>query len=164
MRNLRLFITGFIVFIFLALSAFAQVQSVTMAELTGEAELVAIARVQDMRCEWNDDKSRIFTRVTLSVDECLKGDQAMKSVEILNPGGEVDGVGELYSHTAKFAPEEEVLIFIKKDKSDNLRVCRGINGKIPIKVHPVSKQLMIKNQPLETVKQDIKKLIETETK
>ncbi len=102
-------------------------------QLTQEADLVVVGKVAGLKAGWNSDRSRIFTTVTLEVDQTLKGDAGTGSVTILVPGGEVDGVGELYSHTAQFKKDEEVVVFAKKDKQGRLRPAGGENGKLSVR-------------------------------
>jgi hypothetical protein len=111
----------------------AQHKPVTTDELTQQADLVVVGKVSGLKAGWNSDKSRIFTTVTLEVDQTLKGDAGAGSVTILVPGGEVDGVGELYSHTAQFKKDEEVVVFAKKDKQGRLRTTGGENGKLSVR-------------------------------
>jgi len=100
--------------------------------LAKKAEVVAVGRVTDLKAEWDQNKSRIVTRVTMAVGEYLKGG-AGTVMTITSPGGEVDGVGEWYSHTARFAKDEDVVVFAEKDKKGNFRVSGGQEGKISIK-------------------------------
>lgn len=101
--------------------------------LAREADVVVAGRVSTTRGEWNEDRSRIQTRVTVVVDRTLKGGQpATGELTILVPGGEVDGVGELYTHMATFRENEEVLVFANRDAKGNLRVTSGMDGKLRI--------------------------------
>jgi len=110
----------------------AQVKSVSTDELTRQSDVVVIGKVAGMKSGWNSDRSRIFTTVTVAVDQTLKGDAGGASTTILIPGGEVDGVGELYSHTAQFRKDEEVVVFARKDKQGRLRVVAGEHGKLSV--------------------------------
>ena len=73
------------------------------------------------KSDWNQDKTRIFTKVTIQVDEYLKGNNSGKTMVINTPGGEVDGIGELYTHMPSFKDDEDVLVFAKEDKQDRWR-------------------------------------------
>ncbi len=112
--------------------ASAQLKKLTTEELTDGAEVVAVGKVTAMRSEWNKDRTRIYTKVTISVDQYVKGEQVEKTLTITHLGGEVGDVGELYSGTPKFRKDEEVLVFVKKDKLGNLRVTGGARGKYTI--------------------------------
>jgi len=110
----------------------AQEKSMTTEELTQKADLVVVGKVAGLKAGWNSDKSRIFTTVTLDVDQTLKGDAGAGSVMILVPGGEVDGVGELYSHTAQFKKDEDVVVFAKRDTQGRLRMAAGESAKLSV--------------------------------
>jgi len=109
----------------------AQPKAMTPEELTRRADVVAIGKVTATKSEWDENKSRIVTRATMSVGEYLKGN-AGNVMTITTLGGEVDGVGEWYSHVARFNKNEDVVVFAEKDKKGNFRVTGGRDGKISI--------------------------------
>ena len=113
--------------------ATAQVRPLDTAELTRQADVVVVGKVADVRSSWNHDRSRIQTTVTVVVDQTLKGAGGSGSIAILTPGGEIDGVGEYYSHTARFTKDEEVVVFARKDSDGRLRVTAGEQGKVAIR-------------------------------
>lgn len=123
--------------------ALSQSKELTTEALAGQAEVVAVGRVSSLVPQWNEDHSRIFTRVTLSVDQYIKGGSAGQPLTLLVPGGEVDGVGELYSHTAVFQSDESVLVFAQKDREGNYRVSAGQQGKYTVKRDDASGRLMV---------------------
>ena len=103
--------------------------AVMIDQLSQQADIVAVGRVERMESEWNADKSRIQTRVILSVEQTIKGETPDASMTVLVAGGEVDGVGELYTHTVQFQKNEDVLVFASRDAKGNLRVTSGTDGK-----------------------------------
>ena len=103
----------------------AQMETNRIESLAQRADAIVVGRVTSVRSEWNADKTRIITKVSVDVDEYVKGDSATKTMVITQLGGEVDGVGELYSHTAAFSQGEDVLVFVKKDSKNNLNVAGG---------------------------------------
>ena len=123
--------------------ALSQSMELTTVALAGQAEVVAVGKVSSLVPQWNEDHSRIFTRVTLSVDQYIKGGSAGQPLTLLVPGGEVDGVGELYSHTAVFQSDESVLVFAQKDREGNYRVSAGQQGKYTVKRDDASGRLMV---------------------
>lgn len=110
----------------------AQSKKLTTKDLTDRAEVVAVGKVTGIRSEWNQDRTRIYTKVTISVDQYVKGEQSEKILTVTHLGGEVGEVGELYTGTPKFQTDEEVLIFIEKDRKNNLRITGGAQGKLRI--------------------------------
>ena len=120
--------------IFLLMSASnAQTRRLSLEELSKKSELIVTGKVLDQRSEWNDEKTRIYTRVTVSVDEYHKGEGAGETLTVTSLGGEVGEVGELYTGTARFEKDEEVFLFLKKDQKDNYRVTGSNLGKYKIR-------------------------------
>ena len=110
----------------------AQKQKSQIESLVEKSDVIVLGEVTEMRSVWNETKSKIFTEVSIRVKDNLKGSENNQTVVIKHLGGEVDGVGELYSHIPKFTRDEEVLVFAKRDKENNLRVTKGHEGKFKI--------------------------------
>lgn len=122
------------ILLFLASSppvALSQHRAMTPEDLTRGSDVVAVGRVKELKSEWSSGKNAIVTRVTLGVDEFLKGGSGL-TMTVIVPGGEIDGVGEWYSHTARFKQDEDVLLFAKRQGSSELRVTGGEDGKMLI--------------------------------
>jgi hypothetical protein len=121
----------------------SQTKELTTETLAGKAEVVAVGKVSSLVPQWNESHSRIYTRVTLSVDQYLKGGSPGQPLTLLVPGGEIDGVGELYSHTAVFQRDESVLVFAQKDREGAYRVSAGPQGKYTVKRDDATGMLMV---------------------
>lgn len=101
--------------------------------LSEKSDIILEGKVIQKKSDWNQDKTRIFTKVTIQVDEYLKGNNSGKTIVINTPGGEVDGIGELYTHMPSFKDDEDVLVFAKEDKQDkSYRVLDGEEGKLTL--------------------------------
>lgn len=119
-------------FIFQA-AIYSQSFNTDLKTLSQNADAIITGEVVAINSYWGKDKSMIYTDVTLKVNEYIKGDNSQASIIVRHPGGEIDGIGELYSHMPTFENEEEVLLFAKKDAgSDKYIVYDGENGKIQI--------------------------------
>lgn len=117
----------------LSLNSFAQKESVKIKKLTQGADIILTGKVTHKKAEWNFDKTRIYTRTTLKVDEYLKGSDSENTVEVICLGGEIGEIGEIYSHTPSFENNEEVLVFLEKDKKSNhYKIMNGLDGKMQI--------------------------------
>ena len=137
-------------FYLVPLAGFGQSRSLTVEELTRRAAIAAVGKVTSMRSEWTSDKSRIITRVTVAVDQYLKGTRQDPTLTITVPGGEVEGVGEMYTHMAQFRNNEEVVVFAEQDASGGLRVTGGEQGKLTITTERTTgKRVVAENQLLE---------------
>jgi hypothetical protein len=106
-----------------------QSRHVPPEELARSAESVAIGQVTGIASEWDETGKAIRSRVTLAVSEYVKGGGSGSSLTIYVPGGEVGGVGEIYSHAPSFRRDENVVVFVEKDKQDHYRVAGGVQGK-----------------------------------
>lgn len=101
--------------------------------LADNADVIVVGKVGELASEWNEDKSRIRTQVRISVNDGIKGAAPGELLTVTVPGGEVDGVGEWYSHTARFEREEDVVLFGTRDTGGRIRVTGGQIGKLSIR-------------------------------
>lgn len=130
--NLRAAVAGIaLAFAFPAMSL-AQLEGVATEDLVRRADVVVVGRVTGVRSEWNSDRSRILSNVTVSVEQRIKGDEPGTTVVISTPGGEVGGVGEFYSHMPRFKADEHVVVFAARDQRGQLRVVGGDEGKVKV--------------------------------
>ena len=110
----------------------AQPKAMNTDALTSEAEIIVVGKVGGVVSAWNHDRTRIESKVSVSVEQTIKGSVTGNSVTVVTPGGEIDGVGEWYSHTARFGQDENIVLFAKKDNGGRYRVAGGEHGKISV--------------------------------
>jgi hypothetical protein len=124
--------------------------------------MIVTGKVVDQKSEWSSDKSKIYTNVTIRVDEFLKGSNNQNRIVIKNLGGEVGNVGETYSHVPTFQDDEEVLLFVKKStKDESLRVFEGDEGKLTLyKDKKTGEKVTSKNIKASEMKKEIKNYVE----
>ena len=140
---------------------FAQQLATELKELTGRAEVILTGKVTQQASSWNEDKTRIYTRATIEVDEYIKGNSTGNTVTVKYLGGEVGEIGEKYSHMPRFEDKEEVLVFLKRDeKSTNYKVFNGENGKISVINDPkTGERVTTSNVQINSLKTQIKNYI-----
>ncbi len=151
------------VIIFLLIASFStktlpqSIQS-KMQNLTEKSDVILEGKVVKQNSSWNQNKTRIFTEVTVQVDEYLKGSKGSKTLVVTTPGGEVGDVGELYTHMPKFSNDEQVLLFVKEDKKDKtLKVANGEEGKITLYNDKITgERVTSSNKKISTLKKEIK--------
>ncbi|MDR3666098.1 MAG: hypothetical protein P4L35_04570 [Ignavibacteriaceae bacterium] len=137
----------------------SQQSDVKLKRLTTDADLIVTGKVSGNKSNWNNDKTRIYTIATLDVDEYLKGNSSGSTVAITYPGGEVNGIGELYTHMPKFENNEDVLVFLKKDDK-SYKVFDGEEGKIKIiRDEKTGEKITSSNVRIEDLKTQIKKYL-----
>jgi ATP-dependent protease ClpP protease subunit len=144
----------------------AQAQSIapTTEDLVRSADIVVVGKVSELKSEWNSDRSRIYSRVTVAVDQHIKGDEGQSSVTISTPGGEVDGVGEMYSHTARFKADEQVIVFAAADRQGQLKVVGGDEGKLTVtKNATTGMQMVSDHEPLTVFTNRLKAIVQAQS-
>lgn len=135
-------------------------EAVKLQRLSGDADLILTGKVTKQESGWTQNKTRIITYTTITADEFIKGNSNQNSVVVVHPGGEVDGVGELYSHMPTFKNDEEVLVFLKKDKTgSDYNVLYGEEGKIALMNLPSGEKVTASNVPVNTLKVQIQKYL-----
>jgi hypothetical protein len=156
----------YLIFSFLLLSSFgasslSQTIHSEIKALSKGADVILTGKVVKQKSSWDENKTRIFTKATLQVNEYLKGNNSDKALEVIYPGGEVGEVGELYTHMPKFVNDEEVLVFLKKDnKNASYKVLNGEDGKITvIKDEKTGEEVTSSNVKIKNLKAQIKSFL-----
>ncbi|WP_373048235.1 hypothetical protein [Vulgatibacter sp.] len=83
-----------------------------VTEMTREADVVAKGKVTTTESKVSRDGKRIFTVVTLRVDEAWKGAPG-KTLQIQVPGGTHGGIGQVVHGAPRFTEGEEVVVFLR---------------------------------------------------
>ncbi|MHA2100936.1 MAG: hypothetical protein ACW99A_19865 [Candidatus Kariarchaeaceae archaeon] len=152
-----------ILFLFFGLNinSLSQQLSTEINALTKGADVILTGKVTQQAASWNENKTRIYTRATIQVDEYIKGNSAGSTVTVKYLGGEVGEIGEMYSHMPRFEDNEEVLVFLKKDeKSSEFKVFNGENGKISVIEDPqTGDKVTTSNVRISSLKTQIKSYI-----
>jgi hypothetical protein len=110
-------------------------REVSLEQKTAEADLIVVGKVEDVESRWDDpnSKSMIYTYVSLSVEEIVKGSSPGKDITIRFSGGVVDGIGAWTGGMPSFRKGDRVLLFLSRDLySDNFFVLGGAIGKYQI--------------------------------
>ena len=161
MINLNKFFFLVIICMAFYLSAIAKDNPEKITRLTKKADIILTGKVTHKQSNWNESKTRIYTKTTIQVNEFLKGKASGNSVEVVYPGGEVGEVGELYTHMPTFENNEEVLVFLKKDKKKKgYQVLDGEEGKIKIlKEGNSNVKVSASSSSIEDIKSQIKNIV-----
>ena len=157
-----IFLCAVLMTIFLNSEVYSQSLKSEIRNLSEGADMIVTGKVVDQKSQWNSEKSRIYTNVTIQVDEFLKGSNNQNRIIISHLGGEVGNVGETYSHIPNFANDEEVLVFVKKsDKDESLSVFEGEEGKLTLyQDKTTGEKVTSKNVKASEMKKEIKNYVE----
>jgi hypothetical protein len=106
---------GFIVFsIFpFSLNALAIMRALSTEELTRNSDIVIVGEVEEKSSFWSEDRKRIFTRVTVKIEERVRGQYLEERLEVEYEGGEIGEIGLRVSDVTSFSKGERVLLFLK---------------------------------------------------
>jgi hypothetical protein len=138
----------------------AQLVQMTSAQLAKDAQAIVRGTVKTMKSEWNDEKTFIWTFVTLAVSETIKGkDMRGEDTEIKIPGGIVGEIGQRSSDEVTFRQGEEVVVFLGKEtykRKEYFNVIGLVQGKLTVE------DGKIRGRPVKTFLQEITQALEQE--
>lgn len=126
-----------VLFLIISLLAAAHSALATTAIMPTDDEMIvaarAIVRGKVVSVEAGlDGQNRIFTYVTLKVQEVLKGQITERRIVIKEPGGEVGNRGSIVFGTPRFARGDKVLLYLDTWKDGSLRVHQMFLGRFSI--------------------------------
>jgi hypothetical protein len=102
-----------------------------LRDLVRGAEIVVRARVIANQAAWDAERRFIWTWTSLDVVETWKG-TASGRIAIREPGGEVGSVGMRVAGTPKYAPGEDVVVFLYRDPQGALRTLGWTQGRFAL--------------------------------
>ena len=98
------------------------------------AEHVLIGKVKNMESRWNDDRTSIYSYVTISVENWLTKSRGDEEITIKYVGGEVGDIGCWVSDQPHFSIDERVKVFLKLEETGEFTVAGGGQGKISLSI------------------------------
>ena len=103
------------------------VEPVSLSELVRRSATIVHGTVQETHTQWEDGGGRLYTYVTVSANEILKGENpGARSVTFRQFGGR-DGDRMVYvAGTPRFAPKQEVLLFLTGNDAGGYPQVMGI--------------------------------------
>jgi hypothetical protein len=151
-------------FFFLHAISFSQEATLTLSQLAQRSEVVVSGKVTSVQSKWNNARTKIVTSVNIMIAEQFKGSPGQTSLTIVTLGGEVNGIGESYSHMPKFTRDEQVVVFATRDRAGQYRVTGGDQGKFTIKQDANSNAKLVGDRiPLDVFRSDLKLALRNES-
>lgn len=135
----------------------------SIEELTSEADSILIGKVENIESRWNEERTLIYTYVTISVKQhtrTLSGMAEAKEVIVRVRGGEVRNIGLRVSDTPEFREGEEVFLFLKRVKLSLFSVTGLFQGKYTIEDGIAKNRMLGVEIPLDTFISRIKGSLE----
>jgi len=113
------------------------------------ARAIVIGRVLALGSRLDSDEDRIFTYVTVAIEETLKGEINSSRIVLKEEGGEVDGQGSTIFGMPQFSRGERVLLYLETRPDGSLRVHQMAFGKLSIVDDASSgRQLVVPSEPV----------------
>lgn len=109
----------------------AQVRDVSVQDLARASTAVIVGTTVDSRAAWNADRSKIFTDVTVRVDERIAGEAQAETI-IRVPGGRVGNTLYDVSDMPVFVDGEQVVVFLWQAPDGTQVVTGSAQGKMTI--------------------------------
>lgn len=121
------------------------VQKLSLEQLATQAEVIVRGRVADIKPRPSRDGGFAWTRVFISVEEQFKGEKVAALVIDL-PVGPVGGVVQGSPGTPEFSAEEEVVLFLRQQRKDEIfRLVGGQQGKFTVRADPVGNRKLVED-------------------
>jgi hypothetical protein len=125
-----------------ALSA-TQIVVLSPREMANNSALVLSGRVAGSDSYWNDEHTKIFTRITILVDETYKGQHSPR-VELVQLGGIVGNVKVTVEGALQWKEGEEVLLFLEPCGSASQYQVAGLSqGRFEIERDPATGKRLV---------------------
>lgn len=129
-----------------ASTSYSQVYHASLEELAKTSTAIVVGTTTGMRSFWNEDRSRIYTEVTLRVEENVAGNVGEETV-ITVPGGRVGNTMYEVSDMPVFLEDEEVVVFLWQDASGRQLVTGGAQGRIGVDTDEQLNRKVIREAP-----------------
>jgi hypothetical protein len=113
-----------------------------------EARAIVRGRVLAIEAGLDEQQDRIYTYVTLKVQEVLKGRITQRKIVLKQPGGEYGSRGSMVFGTPEFTVGENVILYLDTWRDGSLRVHQMLLGKFAVIKDPDTGVLFaVRNAP-----------------
>lgn len=131
----------------------AQVKKMSAKDMTEVSTAVLYGKCKKIKSEWNENRSAIYTYVTIVPEGYIKGNLGSEVV-VAVPGGRVDDILVEVSETPIFIEDEEVVAFICKSPKGRNLITGGYQGKMKIETDKKTGKKMVEGMSLDDMEED----------
>jgi matrixin/putative Ig domain-containing protein len=107
---------------------------------------IVVGRVLSLASRLDTDADRVFTYVTIRVEERLKGAIDSRRIVIKEEGGEAEGQGSLIFGAPHFVPGERVFLYLDTWPDGSLRVHQMSFGKLSVVEDGDGRQTVVRSE------------------
>ncbi|MEN8691855.1 MAG: matrixin family metalloprotease, partial [Desulfobacterales bacterium] len=112
-------------------------------DLIQQSVAIVVGQVKTIESFSDLQEGLIFTCITLTIDDVLKGDVSITELTIKQPGGAVGGTTTYIFGSPEFTTGEQVLLFLTCNADGTLRVAHFYQGKFSIVSDEVTGKKMV---------------------
>ncbi|MCL5291468.1 MAG: hypothetical protein M1548_02935 [Actinobacteria bacterium] len=120
-------------------------------ELVGKSTLVPRGKIVAAKSDWTPDKKQIYTYITMTVKELLKGEEPAKQITIKQLGGRVGEMMLYVPDAPRLQLGEDVVLMLKRWDSEYVVVGLA-DGKFGVRTDPEGRQVVendrLSNKPI----------------
>ncbi|MBI4851751.1 MAG: hypothetical protein HY819_08145 [Acidobacteria bacterium] len=127
---LVLIVAGF--FSLLPVANAASIVKISDKNLVLSSDVIVTGKVIAIESQWDENRKNIYTNITLSLDQVIKGDIKSQVLVIEQLGGQVANKQVWLSASPEFSLNEEVLLFLKANEEGVLHTSHLAMGKFSI--------------------------------
>jgi hypothetical protein len=123
------------------------VMALDLPTLVSRADQISVVDVVSVKASWNAEHNRILTTVDLAVVDCWKGSAAPKShVQVVQPGGSLDGLTMRVEGMPPFSPGERTLLFLRfpHETPGRASIVGMAQGKRPVRREAATGRWMVR--------------------
>ena len=136
----------FLLILFIANSFATIVIPMTDEDIVRNAAIILKGTVTNITSEWTSDHTQIQTHIDISVDSLLKGSLPDNNITLRFLGGTVGDTTLLIVDSPSFAPNQEVMLFLKANYISLFSIVGFNQGKLTIETDPNTGQKIIKEK------------------
>ncbi|MFH0767968.1 MAG: matrixin family metalloprotease [Chloroflexota bacterium] len=124
-------IISLVLLLFSSKTTQALMLKLTLEDMANQADSIVVGSVVQSSSAWNAEHTRIYTTVTIAVEEAIKGVTG-NTVTITVPGGEAEGITEYVSDVPSFEQGERAVVFLDQVSDTRFEVYGQVQGKFNI--------------------------------
>ncbi|MEX0802378.1 MAG: hypothetical protein WD688_03540 [Candidatus Binatia bacterium] len=119
----------------------------SIAELTTRSDVIALGTVISTTSDWDLNRTAIYTKIVLQVEQGFKGTGAGKEIMFQQLGGQAGDIVSEVAGTAVFKTGEKVVVFLFRNKKQSLEVVGSFQGKFLVEKRPPEGEMAVRRVP-----------------
>ena len=128
------------------------VRKLSDEEMVSNAQTIVIGTCTSIKSEWNEERTKIFTYITIVPKNILKGSEPPQEIIIKQLGGEVGEIGMHVEGISVFEEGEEAFLFLKQGRKGFQSIVGFSQGKLSIKTDPDTQRKILYKRSIQYIR------------